>query len=120
MAVSDPIFLPVPGIRLGSAAAGIKYADRDDLVIIELADTAVVGDLDGAEVVIDVVRQTRPDVLTVPVDALLALREGGYAIEMVAEDGSTYLTAVDIGLFDDAGVEVSGSFNAGDTVVVPA
>ncbi len=35
-----PIFLPVPGIRLGSAAAGIKYADRDDLVIMELAEGA--------------------------------------------------------------------------------
>jgi len=89
-------------------------------VTIELADTATVGDLDGAEVSIDVVRQTRPDILTVPVDALLALREGGYAIEMVADDGSTYLTAVEVGLFDDAGVEVSGSFSAGDTVVVPA
>lgn len=89
-------------------------------VTIELADLAEVGDLDGAEVTVDVVRQTRPDVLSVPVDALLALREGGYALEMVAEDGSTYLTAVEIGLFDDAGVEVSGDFSAGDTVVVPA
>ena len=65
-------------------------------------------------------RQTRPNVLTVPVDALLALREGGYALEMVADDGSTYLTLAEVGLFDDAGVEVSGSFGAGDTVVVPA
>jgi hypothetical protein len=89
-------------------------------VTIELADTTTVGDLDGAQVSVDVVRQTRPDVLTVPVDALLALREGGYAIEMVADDGSSYLTAVEVGLFDDAGVEVSGSFGAGDTVVVPA
>ena len=89
-------------------------------VTIALADTTVVGDLDGAEVEVSVVRQTRPDVLTVPVDALLALREGGYAIELVANDGSTYLTAVEIGLFDDAGVEVSGGFDAGDTVVVPA
>ncbi len=89
-------------------------------VTIKLADKSVVGDLDGAEVSVNVVRQTRPDVLTVPVDALLALREGGYAIELVAEDGSTYLTAVEVGLFDDAGVEVSGSFGAGDTVVVPA
>ncbi|MES9899048.1 MAG: bifunctional glutamate N-acetyltransferase/amino-acid acetyltransferase ArgJ [Sedimenticola sp.] len=32
-----PIF-PVPGIRLGSAAAGIKYPDRNDLVVIELAE----------------------------------------------------------------------------------
>jgi hypothetical protein len=89
-------------------------------VTIELEDAAVVGDLDGAEVTVSVVRETRPDVLTVPVDALLALREGGYALEMVADDGSTYLVAAEVGLFDDAGVEVSGSFSAGDTVVVPA
>ncbi|WP_428623640.1 bifunctional glutamate N-acetyltransferase/amino-acid acetyltransferase ArgJ [Sedimenticola sp.] len=31
-------FQPVPGIRLGSTGAGIKYRDRDDLVIIELAE----------------------------------------------------------------------------------
>jgi glutamate N-acetyltransferase/amino-acid N-acetyltransferase len=30
-------FIPISGIRLGSTAAGIKYADRDDLVIIEMA-----------------------------------------------------------------------------------
>ena len=89
-------------------------------VTIELEDAAVVGDLDGAEVTVSVVRETRPDVLTVPVDALLALREGGYALEMVADDGSTYLVAAEVGLFDDAGVEVSGSFSAGDPVVVPA
>ena len=89
-------------------------------VTIELADAATVGDLDGAEVTVDVVRQTRPNVLSVPVDALLALREGGYALEMVADDGSTYLTLAEVGLFDDQGVEVSGDFEAGDTVVVPA
>jgi glutamate N-acetyltransferase/amino-acid N-acetyltransferase len=31
-------FHPVPGIRLGTAAAGIKYPDRKDVVIIELAE----------------------------------------------------------------------------------
>ncbi len=30
-------FTPVTGIRLGTAAAGIKYADRNDLVLIEMA-----------------------------------------------------------------------------------
>jgi len=30
-------FDPVPGIRLGSAAAGIRYRGRDDLLVIELA-----------------------------------------------------------------------------------
>ncbi|TVP54781.1 MAG: bifunctional glutamate N-acetyltransferase/amino-acid acetyltransferase ArgJ [Halomonadaceae bacterium] len=32
-----PDFYPVPGVRLGVAAAGIRKADRDDLVIMELA-----------------------------------------------------------------------------------
>lgn len=32
-----PQLLPVEGIRLASTAAGIRYADRDDLVLIEIA-----------------------------------------------------------------------------------
>ncbi len=107
--------------QISSVAQTLQGASEPTVeVTIELEDTAVVGDLDGAEVTVSIVRETRPDVLTVPVDALLALREGGYALEMVADDGSTYLVAADVGLFDDAGVEVSGSFGAGDTVVVPA
>ncbi len=34
----NPTIFPVSGIRLGSAAAGIKYSDRNDLVVIELAE----------------------------------------------------------------------------------
>jgi glutamate N-acetyltransferase / amino-acid N-acetyltransferase len=35
---------PVPGVRLGAAAAGLRYQGRDDLVMIELAPgTAVAG-----------------------------------------------------------------------------
>ncbi len=33
-------FLPIPGIRLGVAAAGIKYRERNDLVLIELPEGA--------------------------------------------------------------------------------
>ncbi|MCP4125730.1 MAG: bifunctional glutamate N-acetyltransferase/amino-acid acetyltransferase ArgJ, partial [Gammaproteobacteria bacterium] len=33
-------FTPIPGIRLGSTAAGIKYADRNDLVLIEMQQGA--------------------------------------------------------------------------------
>lgn len=32
-----PEVLPVPGVRLGTAAAGIRYRDRPDLVVLELA-----------------------------------------------------------------------------------
>jgi glutamate N-acetyltransferase/amino-acid N-acetyltransferase len=35
MSASD---FAIPGIRLGTAAAGIKYPDREDMVIIELAE----------------------------------------------------------------------------------
>lgn len=128
LSVGGPVTVELPD---GSESAG-TVTDVDSVaqtlagateptvqVTIELADLAKVGDLDGAEVSVQVVRQTRPDVLTVPVDALLALREGGYALEMVADDGSTYLVAAEVGLFDDSGVEVSGDFSAGDTVVVP-
>ncbi len=31
-------FTPVPGVRLGAVAAGIRYSGRDDMVIIELAE----------------------------------------------------------------------------------
>ena len=30
-------FVPVPGIRLGTAAAGIKRPDRDDVLLMEVA-----------------------------------------------------------------------------------
>ena len=125
----DPVSVELPDgtdaagavSEISSVAQTLQGATEPTVeVTIELEDTAVVGDLDGAEVTVSVVRETRPDVLSVPVDALLALREGGYAIEMVADDGSTYLVAAEVGLFDDFGVEVSGSFEAGDTVVVPA
>ncbi len=36
MGINNRDFAPVTGIRLGSAAAGIKYPDRNDLVVIEL------------------------------------------------------------------------------------
>jgi peptidoglycan hydrolase-like protein with peptidoglycan-binding domain len=88
-------------------------------VTIELAEDADVGNLDGAEVTVSVVRETRPDVLSVPVDALLALREGGYALEVVDADSGSHLVAVEVGLFDDDGVEVRGAIAAGDQVVVP-
>ena len=31
---------PINGIRLSATAAGVRYKDRDDLVVIEIADSA--------------------------------------------------------------------------------
>ena len=35
-----PRLLPVPGVRLAAVAAGIRYRDRKDLVLIELAESS--------------------------------------------------------------------------------
>ena len=46
--------------------------------------------------------------LVVPVDALLSLESGGYAVEEVATNGVHHLVAVTTGLFDDADGLVAG------------
>jgi multidrug efflux pump subunit AcrA (membrane-fusion protein) len=61
------------------------------------------------------------NVLTVPVDALLAQPHGHYAVE-VASGGRHHLVKVTPGMFDDAAglVAVSGSgLSPGQRVVVP-
>ena len=65
-------------------------------------------------------RAERKDVLTVPVAALVVLREGGYGVEVI--DGETgHYVAVKTGLFADGRVEVTGSGIAeGTTVGMPA
>jgi peptidoglycan hydrolase-like protein with peptidoglycan-binding domain len=108
-------------VDIDSVAQTLEGATEPTVeVTIELAENATAGNLDGAEVTVSVVRQTRPDVLSVPVDALLALREGGYALELVDDGGVSRLVAVEVGLFDDDGVEVRGDIEAGDSVVVPS
>jgi len=87
-------------------------------VEISLIDPEVVGDLDEAPVDIRVVSDSAGGVLAVPVSALLALAEGGYALEVV-EGQATRLVAVEPGFFGDGLVEVTGSIDAGMTVVVP-
>jgi len=116
-------------------------------VTISLDDPAAAGDLDHAPVTVTVVRDSRENVLTVPVNALLALIEGGYAVEVVesagassagpsSSDGSvaaspaasiapsaptTHLVRVEPGLFDNGHVEVTADgLEVGDLVVVPS
>ncbi len=63
------------------------------------------------------------NVLVVPVNALLALANGGYAVEEVEATGVHQLVGVSVGLFDDAPgwSQVTGNgLAAGQRVVVPA
>jgi hypothetical protein len=81
------------------------------------------GRLDQAPVQLSIVSDTVKDVLSVPVNALLALAGGGYAVEVVDTGGAHRLIPVTTGLFDDSAgkVEVTGEgLAAGQNIVVPA
>jgi hypothetical protein len=91
-------------------------------VTIQPTDPAVAAGLDQAPVLVTITTITVQDVLAVPVNALLAVASGGYAVEVVDGDGNHRLVPVTPGLFDDASglVQISGSGLAeGQHVVVP-
>ncbi|MEU8205061.1 peptidoglycan-binding protein [Streptosporangium sp. NPDC049046] len=75
--------------------------------------------LDQAAVDVTFTASRREDVLTVPISALVALREGGFGVEVVEGARSRYLT-VKTGLFSGGRVEISGDgLDEGMTVGMP-
>jgi hypothetical protein len=75
---------------------------------IRFDDQAAAGGVDSGPVTVTVPGAMRKGVLVVPVAALLALREGGYAVQVV--DGtSTRLVGVKTGMFADGNVEITGA-----------
>jgi peptidoglycan hydrolase-like protein with peptidoglycan-binding domain len=89
-------------------------------VTVVLDNPKAGGRLDQAPVEVYVTTQTRKGVLAVPVGALLALKEGGYAVETVDAAGQHHLVAVRLGVFSDGMVEVAGSGLRAGTKVVTA
>lgn len=72
-------------------------------------------------VTLQVVTQAIENAFVVPTSALVALAEGGYALEVADGNGATHLIGVETGSFADGFVEVTGSDLAeGLDVVVPS
>ena len=99
-------------------------------VILEVLNPNEIEAYDQAPVKVFVTTEVSENVLFVPVNALLALAEGGYALEVYegeTEDGifqgesgvDTSYVAVEIGVFTDGFVEVKGNISEGQIVVVP-
>lgn len=86
---------------------GSVVTDGTIAVTIAVADQGALGALEVASVDVEFVSDGRDDVLSVPVAALLARPEGGFALEVVTE-GASALVPVDTGLFAAGRVEVSG------------
>jgi hypothetical protein len=106
----------------GSGGGGEEESSPTIEVDVTPTNPAATGHLDQAPVNVSITTESVQEALAVPIDALLALAGGGYALE-VAEGRVHRLEAVSLGLFDDADglVQVSGQgVSAGQRVVVPA
>lgn len=128
----DPVTITLPdgkttGGKVASvgtvAKAGTNGGSSTIDVSVTLSDPGVAGHLDQAQVQVSITTQTVADALAVPVNALLALAGGGYAVEVAEPGTARRLLPVTPGVFDDGAgtVQVTGSgLTAGQHVVVPA
>jgi HlyD family secretion protein len=92
------------------------------IVYVTPTDPEATGTLDDVPVNVWITEASVASAYVVPVDALVALASGAYAIEVVSARGVHDLEPVSLGLFDDADglVQVSGpEVQARQTVVVP-
>lgn len=104
----------------GSPSGGGSGSSDTVPVTVRLAHPRLAGHLDQAPVVVSIVSARADNVLAVPVNALVALAGGGYAVQVV-QGRSTHLTAVRTGLFGSTLVQVSGAgLQPGVRVEVPA
>lgn len=88
-------------------------------VVIKLDDGSEAVGFDEAPVEVQVITDQRLDTLAVPVGSLLALSEGGYAVEVDRGNGQTTLVAVDPGMYADGYVEIEAEgLQPGDRVVM--
>lgn len=90
-------------------------------VKVSLQRSGSAGRLDAAPVQVTFESERRDNVLSVPVNALIASPDGGYAVVVVADDGGRSTVPVELGVFADGRVEVSGKgLSEGMKVEVPA
>lgn len=126
VAITLPDTTEVPGrvasishvVQGGGADAGTGQTGPPKVdVLVTPAKAADVAKLDAASVRVTFTTSARRNVLAVPVGALMALREGGHALQL--PDGG--LLAVQTGMFSRGLVEVSGDgVTEGLTVVTAA
>jgi hypothetical protein len=127
--VGDPVTITLPNNqttpgRISYVSSVASTGQNGSTIRVDAVptDPAATGDLDQAPVNVSITTGSARNALVVPVDALLALASGGYAVEESAAGGRHFLVAVTTGLFDDANglVQVSGSgLTVGQRVVIP-
>jgi len=133
LAVGDPViielpdFSEVPGtvVFVPQTPTISAYGPAAFHVLVEIDDPAAVAVLaellDETSVDVIFVSDAVDDVMTVPVSALVALLEGGYAVEKKIGFGQIQLVAVEVGFFGSNNMiaVTSDGLQPGDQVLVP-
>ncbi|GIE82121.1 peptidoglycan-binding protein [Actinoplanes philippinensis] len=111
--------IPARVLSVGRALAAPEGSVGDTTpqltVTVTVNDPATLSKIDSAEVTVGFAGKAREDVLAAPVEALIALAEGGYAVQT-----PTGLVAVTTGMFAQGWVEITGDGLAEGTDVVVA
>ncbi|HEX2054143.1 MAG TPA: peptidoglycan-binding protein [Actinomycetota bacterium] len=103
-------------------AEGAPGAQETIPVVVTLDDQAAAGDFESGSVDVAIERSREDNAIVAPVTALVALAEGGYAVQLVDKDapGGYRLVAVEVGTNTTQLVSVKGEgIEAGVEVVVP-
>jgi hypothetical protein len=131
VAVGDKVTITLPNNQstpgvissVGTVATvGQNGGSSTITVLVNPTDPAATGSWDQAPVNVTITTGSVTNALVVPVDALLAQSNGGYAVEVASAEGLRHLVPVTLGLFDDADglVQVTGTNLAvGQQIVVP-
>jgi hypothetical protein len=132
LAVGDKVVITLPSgqttpgtvTSVGTVATTAQGSSSPTITVLVAPDNpTATGNLDQASVEVSITTNSVKDAFIVPVDALLALADGGYALEVVGPKGVHTLEPVTTGLFDDANgsVQVSGTgVVAGQRIVIPS
>ena len=108
----------VPGIILEldeTATVAADGSERYEGVIQTFEDLDAV---DGANVNVDVTREEKVDVITVPVAAVLQDGQGNDVVRVVLTDGTTRQVQVKVGLSEGAFVEITEGLTGDELVLV--
>ncbi len=121
--VEMPDQSPVPATVafVAQTATAFENGPATFEVRIELDDPTVAAGLDEAPVDVIVVSDALEEVMAIPVSSLVALLEGGYAVEKETGGGDTQIVAVEVGFFGSNNMiaVISDQLQPGDQVVVP-
>ena len=108
----------VPGVILEldeTATVAADGSERYEGVIQTFEDLDAV---DGANVNVDVTREEKVDVITVPVAAVLQDGQGNDVVRVVLTDGTTRQVQVKVGLSEGAYVEITEGLSGEELVLV--